>query len=359
MALKQLCTMSLGCDPEFFITREGQVIGSEKVLNEKPLVLNNSKVVMDGVQVELNPPPNTCRANLINAIKSAMIVLNDHLKKTGCSASFETSITLSKKELESLSAASRRFGCEPSFSTDPKAKSVGLVKNQENIKSRCAGGHIHFGTYHAYKMGKDYGPIAYDPSVIVLLDVLLGNTCVLLDRDEGNKKRRKTYGRAGEYRLPPHGIEYRTLSNFWLRSIPLTSLVFGLARQVVSIWLNDRMFGTNHANEIVAMVDLKKVQKAINSNNLNLAWENWNKVKDKFFNLFPTSGGDYQGNSEMPLSKERENEFYFLIKEGIDKFWPKDRDIIGEWVKAPEAHEIGWKPFCEGELRTAMNAEKK
>ena len=42
--------------------------------------------------------------------------------------------------------------------------------------------------------------------------------------------RRQFYGLAGEFRLPPHGLEYRTLSNFWLYHRSLAHLVFGVAR---------------------------------------------------------------------------------------------------------------------------------
>ena len=75
-----------------------------------------------------------------------------------------------------------------------------------------------------------------DPLLAVkILDIVVGNTCVIMDRAPSQVERRKVYGRAGEYRLPAHGIEYRTLSNFWLRSYQLTHLVFSLARFAINI----------------------------------------------------------------------------------------------------------------------------
>src|SRR5438045_9111346 len=96
--------LKLGCDPEFFFARaDGLPIGSEKVLTktlESDTYSNNTRLpvgtttnafVQDGVQVELNPSPNSCRANLGNEIASAFRALKEHLSKLdGISASFRS-----------------------------------------------------------------------------------------------------------------------------------------------------------------------------------------------------------------------------------------------------------------------------
>lgn len=51
-------TIIFGADPEFFFTQNGEVVGSEKILNTQhspgtPL----SKIIVDGVQAEINPHP--------------------------------------------------------------------------------------------------------------------------------------------------------------------------------------------------------------------------------------------------------------------------------------------------------------
>jgi hypothetical protein len=47
------------------------------------------------------------------------------------------------------------------------------------------------------------------------MDLLLAVPSVLLDND---KQRRKVYGKAGAFRKKEYGLEYRTLSNFWISS---------------------------------------------------------------------------------------------------------------------------------------------
>ena len=58
--LTYLNYVTLGCDPEFFFSKNGAIVGSEKVLDKNGFVVNgSSKFVIDGVQAELNPIPNT------------------------------------------------------------------------------------------------------------------------------------------------------------------------------------------------------------------------------------------------------------------------------------------------------------
>jgi len=45
------------------------------------------------------------------------------------------------------------------------------------------------------------------------MDLFLGVPSVLID---DGKERKKLYGKAGAYRYKPYGVEYRTLSNFWV-----------------------------------------------------------------------------------------------------------------------------------------------
>ena len=47
------------------------------------------------------------------------------------------------------------------------------------------------------------------------MEYTLGLPSVCMDDDTD---RRSLYGASGAYRLKPYGVEYRVLSNFWLRS---------------------------------------------------------------------------------------------------------------------------------------------
>jgi hypothetical protein len=81
--------ITMGCDPEFFFTDgRGKVVGSEKVLPKKGMDVDagwgsGGKVIIDGVQAELNPPANTCRALLGNDIHYCFQNLAKKLKADG------------------------------------------------------------------------------------------------------------------------------------------------------------------------------------------------------------------------------------------------------------------------------------
>jgi hypothetical protein len=75
--------------------------------------------------------------------------------------------------------------------------------------------------------------------------------------------RRVFYGRAGEYRLPTYGIEYRVLSNFWLCAPPIAHLVLDLARNTISFALQGytKLLKTT-PDEVCSIINNCDVEKA-------------------------------------------------------------------------------------------------
>ena len=221
--LTYLNYVTLGCDPEFFFSKNGAIVGSEKVLDKNGFVVNgnyNNKFVIDGVQAELNPAPNTCRALLGNEIRNCFKQLSEKIGvDKDLKIDFSPVVNITNDELQSLSESSRVFGCSPSLNTHQSIKG-GIKVNPSKYLKRSAGGHLHFGCgdYKSIHSKLIAEALKAPKEVISLMDYILGNTCVLLDTNTENRERRKNYGKAGEYRVTKFGLEFRTLSNFWLRS---------------------------------------------------------------------------------------------------------------------------------------------
>lgn len=287
MADKQLITRAelwFGADPEIFLTSNGQVVGSERAIPKDGIATNEfsgvhssgvAKLVRDGVQVELNLPATKCREWLALEIQMAFRTLRGHLQKMADeNKKFEVSFTqvveVSQEELKALTPLSRRLGCQPSFNWYSPAATIGV--NPDTYTKRSAGGHLHFGLpQDLMHVRSRLAPIS---------DVLIGNTSVLIDRDPNAAERRKVYGRAGEFREPRHGFEYRTLSNYWLRSKELVGLVTGLMRLAVFVLDTSVAKDGWPADEaLMELVSLRDVEKAINENNLDLARANFEGVK--------------------------------------------------------------------------------
>ena len=87
--------------------------------------------------------------------------------------------------------------------------------------------------------------------VIRMCDLFLGIPSLLLDRDPTSKDRRKLYGGAGSHRIRnKYGVEYRSLSNFWVSRPSLVELIYNLATVAVRIVMVDKINEHIWNNEI-------------------------------------------------------------------------------------------------------------
>jgi len=357
--------VTLGCDPEFFFSgSKGKTTGAEKVLPENGITytpgtahydgsytcrgdVKESKIVIDGVQAELNPRPNTCRANLGNEISACFRDLHKALEAQGkgIGVNFMPLVKISQKELDSLSEKSKTFGCAPSTNIYTHAESKITVNPKKYLK-RSAGGHIHLGNNGSAQVKKTLENVE---EMVYMLDIIVGNTCVLIDRNPNNVERRKVYGRAGEHRSKPYGLEYRTLSNFWLQSYQLMSLVTGLARMAVHI-VSQSGKERDFAGEIKAAVKKDDIVKAIQENDFALAYANFLKIENIIVEIATDS-------YSYPISKDVIKEFHWFVRKGINH-WFK-HDPFEHWITLPEGHGKGWETFLQHTVRKDMEKSKE
>lgn len=371
----------LGCDPEFFFKSGSQrkrAIGSELILPKRGLMVNDaSKFIIDGVQAELNPRPNLCRAYLGNEIGRCFIELRKALetssegKKRRISTCFDGVVKVPKTELAKLDAEMLKLGCAPSKNIDKNVDASVMLKSVDphsEDTERFAGGHIHLGFDEPNLVSK----VQTDPillkRMVNLLDILVGNTCVLIDRAPSSKRRRKFYGRAGEYRLPPHGLEYRVPSNFWLRHASLLSLVFGMARFAADIAITDschktkppyyKIFiealgGTSLDDEEEVM---DKVRAVINENSFSKAYENYLKIEPVLEAITRDETG------WRPILSHTLPLFRHFIKnvaeKGLEHYFPEDP--MDFWTttfirQGRDTHKYGFNTF----LKRVVLAEKQ
>jgi hypothetical protein len=348
-----IASVTLGCDPEFFFKKGKLIIGSEKLLPKGGLILTNSgsqkeaKCIIDGVQAELNPRASTCREILASELTSCLRKVQEHVKKedSGIELDFSRTIKMTKKSLGELDPNNQKFGCAPSFSAYKTEHKKITKVNPLKYLSRSAGGHIHIGLNTSPTV-RDI--LAKTPEKIVhMLDILCGNTMVLVDRDPSNVKRRELYGRAGEYRLPEYGIEYRTLSNCWLTAYPLMSLAFGMARYAIDLMNSDD--NALYYETFTKAVDLADIEKAINTNDYDLALSNFNKIKDLICQT------TVEGNRFSLTSTNIKNFLYFVDKintNGLTYWFPSDP--IKHWVDRSDNRYYGIRDFLTNYVMADM-----
>lgn len=238
----------IGADPELFLrTISGKMISAVGLIGgtkDQPLPLEvpGCAVQEDNVSAEFNIPPSDNLDDFKRHINYVKSHLSDKAQKMGLLlADHVASYSFDNDQLESWQ--SQVFGCEPDMCAWTGRENPRPFSTDFNLRS--CGGHIH--------VGSDLDP----DMVIRSMDLHLGVPSITLDPDT---HRRSLYGKAGACRRKPYGVEYRTLSNFWIWSDELISWAWEGTQKAVEFVKSGHTIPRGIARHI---------QKTINESNQN------------------------------------------------------------------------------------------
>lgn len=220
---------TIGADPEMFCVRNGGYVAVQTTnivgTKEEPQLLpNGGNVQRDNVAVEFAIDPASSKRELINSIGTALADLKNVLPKD-VDIEIVPSADFPRDQLRHEECMA--FGCSPDFSAWTMMENVVPVGAEESVFRSC-GGHIHLG----YVAGSENEFLLDEEgklSTVRMMDALCGVISTVLDNSKEAIARRKLYGKAGCYRPTIYGIEYRTLSNYWIQSPLLVSLMYSLS----------------------------------------------------------------------------------------------------------------------------------
>ena len=225
---------NIGADPEMFAEDEaGNVIPAFTFLGSKAdsnVFANSQRVYWDGFQAEFNTTAGTCLDGQVgNYFQGLQAILTAALKiNPKARLSSKTVVEVSAELLEKSEERFVQFGCSPSLNAYGLE---GLGTDGRTVPFRPAGGHMHFGIgTHTEKQAVP---------IVKALDAVVGVACVSMFAKFDDPRRRSLYGLAGEFRLPHHGLEYRTLSNAWLFHPLIAYMSFDLARKAMMLGKNN------------------------------------------------------------------------------------------------------------------------
>lgn len=196
--------LQIGTDPELFVSKGGEIVSVVGLLGgtkDHPVSLGNGFAVQeDNVLAEFNTPPVLTKQEFIHNHTFMLDKLDEMLGGVSIQSSYE----FTKAELRAGGLQAMRFGCSPDINA--WTKRTNKAPSPFTLM-RSAGGHAHFGYPNPseeinYQLAK-------------LADVFVSIPGVVMEPD---CKRRSLYGKAGSMRHKPYGFEYRTPSNFWLKS---------------------------------------------------------------------------------------------------------------------------------------------
>jgi hypothetical protein len=232
--MKKILLNSIGADVEVFLKNKhsNQVVSAEgyiKGTKENPFIFDKKNnffsTSLDNVLAEFTIPPANNVEDFVKYLQKGLSYINKSIPKDLCTHIFPAA-NLDNNFLKTEQAL--KFGCEPD--ANAYLKWVNITPSSKDKTLRSAGGHIHLGYNETYLVPDLQNPneeiLNNDlvrQTIIKALDLFVGIPMLIY---EPNNKRKELYGKAGAYRPKTYGVEYRTLSNYYLTSEKLTKLVF-------------------------------------------------------------------------------------------------------------------------------------
>lgn len=220
--------LMIGSDPEAFIRNsQGDLVSAIGLIpgtKWAPHSTPHGSIQHDNILAEFNSRPSSTISDFISNHHLIISDLEAYLKPLDLHLDFVASALASDALLSDPIA--RLAGCEADFDawrlcTNESASSAYALGNL-----RAAGGHLHISFDQAIDRPDNR------IKMVRALDMILGVPSVIHDDDS---IRRTLYGKAGSFRPkdtlsetpdPYDGLEYRTLSNFWLKSDELMTFIW-------------------------------------------------------------------------------------------------------------------------------------
>ena len=299
----------IGCDPEFFIRNKDngayisahdRVPGTKQDPHKLP---NGGYVQADGTAVEFNIPPARTAKMFKDHILSALNdIRNEFFKdKQDLMFAFDPVATYEPSYFKGLPLSAKELGCDPDFNAYNAGKPN--PKPDGTRTYRTGSGHIHVGFLEKDEFVPSNEEPCNDPihmkdcmALAVALDYTLTMFRHKWDQDT---TRAKMYGNIGCFRPKHYGMEYRTLSNAWLRHPDLWPWLFNNSVRAVEL-ASDKGF-----NNLVVRYGMYNVKTYMNA--ILRAPEN----KNQYYSYLNSCGGGelivngvIQGPSKHALTKK-------------------------------------------------------
>lgn len=320
----------IGADPEIFAeNKDGGVIPAFHYLKSSA---QDTETYWDGYQGEFTVVPSHCIAYVVDSIQERLNKLTTLLHEHDPEAhlSLVNTFTIPEEMLLKDDKKYVSFGCTPSKSVyGEKFPNI----NSREVPFRSAGGHLHFTVKEERK--------ANIPEAIKWLDKVLGVIAVSMFEYYDDPRRRTLYGKAGEYRLPIYGFEYRVLSNAWLCHPAVAHFIYDMARRAAGFGLYGKPFALwditeDEARQCINTCDVGMARKLLERNSFGL------KVLLK----------SYYSCSEATLDKWKS-----MVMTGVHNYLSNPDRLSVAWrLKGNDGYR-GWMRHSEANLACMANCD--
>lgn len=260
---------TFGADPELFVYSydKGMVVSCHDMLpgtKADPFPVPGGAVQVDGTAAEFNVNPSKTFEEFNRNIESVLASLRNLLPDEHVLVA-EASHVYQEAYFDTLPYSAIELGCMPDYDAwtgkrNPKPKAP------QYRTLRTAAGHLHIGWERPD--GKPHNPrspefLAEANLMIQLMDWHVGAWSCTVDYDTA---RRLLYGKAGACRYKTYGVEYRTLSNFWVLREDLRREVWNRMQQAVDDFVaikNQQRVLSIPSDDLVAFINTGEMRQTI------------------------------------------------------------------------------------------------
>lgn len=313
----------LGCDPELFLKdkttgKHVSAYGMIEGTKHNPLRVTNGAVQVDGMALEFNIDPVTTledwERNITSVLSDLRGMIDDRYE-----FDFTPVAHFGKEYIEAQPDEAKELGCDPDYNAYD-----GQVNPRPDggLGFRTASGHIHIGWTEGEDI-TDKGHIEAGQMLAKQLDVTLGQTALLWDRDS---TRREMYGKWGAIRYKPYGVEYRVLSNVWVGDKKLREYVFCMAMGSAKLLLGGTKMYT--VNPLSALDGLQHVQNKYSVANI---------LENSTYYEFVSTGGQLKGLLSAYTKTERKEYLEYMEARKMRAKPKKTAFILDEAFPPPPA----------------------
>lgn len=227
----------IGSDVEFFLVEDlgngeiGEVVSAEGLVRgtkDEPFKFDEKAspwfmTSLDNVSYEGNIPPAKTADEFVANMKKLRDYMDASIPGT-LKTLAKGSARLDWRYLQTDIA--QMYGCSPSVNA--WTEEIEQVSVDKKSDLRAAGFHLHFG----------YKDSEYETNlkIIKACDALLGVPAVLIEPEDERKK--VGYGKAGNHRHAPYGVEYRSLSSYFASNDDLLRWCFNQGMKAID-FVND------------------------------------------------------------------------------------------------------------------------
>lgn len=233
----------IGADPELFVRKKSHIISGHTFpcgTKQHPMRTEHGYIQVDGIALECNVRPSSSRDAFITNVGAVLADLRSVVHTADPTADLvaKPSVFFGHKKLSTLPPFIANLGCTADYNAwtgrrNPPPRSESPI--------RTGAGHIHLGwTQDAHTRSFEYHESCAE--LVRQLDYYLGLPSLYWDKDA---RRRSLYGQAGAFRPKSYGLEYRVLSNAWLRSEKMIGWVYDRAVAAFTDFHN----GVNYVKE--------------------------------------------------------------------------------------------------------------